>query len=40
MSQYFPKTFEANINVKIHLSNYATNSDVKNISHVETSSLH
>ena len=40
MSQYFPKTFksfEGNINVKVDLSNYATKSDIKNISHVHTS---
>ena len=40
MSQYFPKTFksfEGNINVKVDLSNYATKSDIKNISHVDTS---
>ena len=42
MSQYFPKTFksfEGNINVKVDLSNYATKSDIKNISHVDTSGL-
>ena len=40
MSQYFPKPYEAfggNINVKVDLSNYATKSDIKNISHVDTS---
>ena len=39
MSQYFPKpceSFERNINVKVDLSNYATKSDIKNISHVDT----
>ena len=40
MSQYFPKpykSFEGNINVKVDLSNYAMKSDIKNISHVDTS---
>ena len=34
MSQYFPKPFRSfgrNINVKVDLSNYATNADIKNI---------
>ena len=42
MSQYFPKPFEpfgGNINVKVDLSNYATKADIKNISHVDTSSF-
>ena len=42
MSQYFPKLykiFEGNINVKVDLSNYAIKSDIKNISHVDTSSF-
>ena len=42
MSQYFPKPYEpfgGDINVKIDLSNYATKSYVKNISHVDTSSF-
>ena len=42
MSQYFPKpfrSFERNINVKVDLSNYATKADIKNISHVDTSSF-
>ena len=42
MSQYFPKPYEpfgGDINVKIDLSNYATKSEVKNISHVDTSSF-
>ena len=40
--QYFPKpyeTFDGDINVKIDLSNYATKADIKNISHVDTSSF-
>ena len=42
MSQYFPKpfrSFEGNINVKVDLSNYATKTDLKNISHFDTSSF-
>ena len=42
MSQYFPKpykSFEGNINVKVDLSNYAAKSDIKNISHLDTSSF-
>ena len=38
MSKYFPEPFGRDINVKIDLSNYAK-SDIKNISHVDTSSL-
>ena len=42
MSQYFRKpyeTFDRDINVKVDLSNYATKTDFKNISHVDTSSF-
>ena len=42
MSQYFPKPYETidgDINVKVDLSNYATKEDIKNISHVDTSSF-
>ena len=42
MSQYFPKPNEAfggDINVEVDLSNYATKTDMKNISHVDTSSF-
>ena len=42
MSQYFPKphdAFNGDINVKVDLSNYATNADIKSISHVDTSSF-
>ena len=42
MSKYFPKPFRSfgrNINVKVDLSNYATKADIKNISHVDTSSF-
>ena len=41
MSQYFPKPYEpfgVDINVKVDLSKYATKTDIKNISHVDTSS--
>ena len=42
MNQYFPKLYESfggDINVKVDLSNYATKADIKNISHVDTSSF-
>ena len=42
MSQYFPKpfwSFEENVNVKFDLSNYATKTDLKNMTHVDTSSF-
>ena len=42
MGQYFPKPYEpfgGDINVKVDLSNYATKADIKNISHVDTSSF-
>ena len=42
MSQYFPKPYEpfdGYINVKVDLSNYLTKIDIKNISHVDTSSI-
>ena len=43
MSQYFPKPFNSyfgdSIKVKIDLSNYATKANIKNISHVDTSSF-
>ena len=43
MSQYFPKPFTSHfggsIKVKIDLSNYATKTDIKSISHVDTSSF-
>ena len=43
MSQYFPKPFNSHfgdsIKVKIDLSNYATKTDIKNISHVDISSF-
>ena len=42
MSQYFPKPYEPfsrNIDVKVDLSNYATKDNIKNITHVDTSSF-
>ena len=42
MSQCFPKQYEpfgGDINVKVDLSNYATKTDITNISHVDTSSF-
>ena len=42
MSQYFPKLYEpfgGDINVKVDLSNYATETDLKNLSHVDVSSF-
>ena len=41
MSQYFPEPsepFKGDINVKVDLSNYATKTDLKNISHIDVSS--
>ena len=40
MSQYFPKPFTSfgrSINVKVDLSNYATKTDLKSATHVDTS---
>ena len=40
MSQYFPKLYEpfsGDINVKVDFSNYATKTDLKNVSHVDVS---
>ena len=40
MSQYFPEPYEpfgGDINVKVHLSNYAKKTDSENITHVDTS---
>ena len=42
MSQYFPKpfgSFGGNINVKVDLSNYATKTDLKSVTHVDVSSF-
>ena len=41
-SQYLPKPFRSfggNINVKVDLFNYATKSDLKNVTHTDTSSF-
>ena len=42
MSQYFPKPdepFGGDINIKVDLSNYATKTDLKNVSYVDVSSF-
>ena len=42
MSQYIPKPYEplgGDINVKADLSNYATKTDLKNVSHVDVSNF-
>ena len=42
MNHNFPKPFRGfggNINVKVDLSNYATKTDLKNVTHVDTSSF-
>ena len=41
MSQYFPpcKSFREDIKVKLDLSNYATKTDLKNVTHVDVSSF-
>ena len=42
MSQYFRepyKPFRGDINVKVDLSNYVTQTDLKNVSHVDVSSF-
>ena len=43
MSQYFPKQYNSHfgdsVKVKIDLSNYATKTDIKNISDADTSSF-
>ena len=42
MSQYFPEPYEpfgGDINFKVDLSNYATKTDLKNVSHVDVSSF-
>ena len=42
MSQYFSKPYKQfgwDINVKVNISNYATKADIKNITHVDTSSF-
>ena len=41
MSQYFPpyRISRSNIKVELNLSNYATKSDLKNVTHVDVSSF-
>ena len=42
MSQYFAKplcSFGENINVIVDLSNYATKTDLKNVTHIDTLSF-
>ena len=42
MSQYFSRSYEpfgGDISVRVDLPNYATKTDIKNISHVDTSSF-
>ena len=42
MNQYFPKpfrSFSGNINVKVDLSNYATKTELKNVTHLDTSTF-
>ena len=42
MSQYYPKPYEpfvGDINVKVDLPNYATKTNIKNISHIDTSNF-
>ena len=42
MSQYFSKpyrSFGRDFNVKVDLSNYATKTDLKNVTHVDISSF-
>ena len=42
MCQYFPKLYElfgGGVNVKVDLSNYATKTDLENVSHVNVSSF-
>ena len=42
MSQYFPRPYESfdrDINIKFDLSNYVTKTNIKNISHADTSNF-
>ena len=42
MSKFFPESYEpfgGDINVKVELSNYAIKTDLKNVTHVHTSSF-
>ena len=42
MSQYFPlyRSSARNIKVKLDLRSYATKNDLKNVTHIDVSSLH
>ena len=43
MNQYFPKSFRSfggNIYVKVDLSNYATKTDLENLTHIDNSNLY
>ena len=43
MIKFIPESFElfgGDINVTVDLSNYATKTDLKNVTHVNTSCLH
>ena len=42
MSQYFPKPYElfgGDLNIKIDLSNYATKTNLKNVTHIDVSTF-
>ena len=39
MSNYFRRRFDGDISVKVDLSNCATKTDLKNVSHVDDSSF-
>ena len=42
MSKFYPKPYEPfgrDINITVDLSNYATRTDLKNVTHVDTSSF-
>ena len=42
MSQYFPeplRSFGGNVNIKVDLSNCATKTDLKNVTHIDTTSF-
>ena len=41
MSQYFPpyRSFKESVRVNLNLSNYATKTDLKNVTHVDVSSF-
>ena len=39
MRNYFRRRFDGDISVKVDLSNYASKTDLKNVSHVDVSSF-